>query len=288
MNAEQEVLTPEVLIAEANAPMVSPGAEAQLLAVCAPRVQLIEEYTAKAGALQVRTPDEAQQAKGLMAQINADGKAIMDAISTHKANAQARHKLWTTFENRFIEPFRAAREAIKAKVIKYDEEQKAMALAEARRLQAIADEKARRERERQEQEAAAARAKEEDARQAAEKARRDAEAASGAERARLEAEARKKDREAAAAAAKAEVKQEAAATVIAPVIEVKAQKSGVRARSDVTVEIVDIKAFVRQAAEETYLCGYIDQPSLAANLKRAKSANKMLTIPGVKFGEKTV
>jgi hypothetical protein len=78
-----------------------------------------------------------------MADIDRDSKAIAAAIEPHKRAAQARHKLWTTFEAFFADPFAAARRAVKVKVIAWQEEQRERAEAEQRRLQAEADEAAR-------------------------------------------------------------------------------------------------------------------------------------------------
>jgi hypothetical protein len=110
--------------------------------------------------------------------------------------------------------------AAKRAILKYDTEEEQKRIAEQRRLQAIADEKARVEREKAEAEARRQRAIEEEARQKAEAARRAAEQASAEERARLLKEAEAAERKAAAANAKAETKTELAAAVVAPVVEI--------------------------------------------------------------------
>jgi hypothetical protein len=83
-------------------------------------------------------------------------------------------------------------------------------------------------------------------------------------------------------------REEQAAQVIAPQIMVAAPKSTVRMQTVVTCEITDITEFVKAAAVNSMLCGYIDQASLAAALKKAKQSNSMLSVAGVKFGTRMV
>jgi hypothetical protein len=155
--------------------------------------------------------------------------------------------MWTSFENFFVDPIEAARKAVKGKVIAWQQEEQRKAAAEQARLQAIADEQARKERERLEAQAA-----------------------------KLKTPELKQERE------------EQAAQVIAPQIIIAAPKSSVRMQTVVTCEIVDIVEFVKAAAVNPMLCGYIDQTALAAALKKAKQSNSMLDVAGVKFGAKLV
>ena len=278
----------DTMLEAVNAPLVAQDAAQALLATVAPLVPRIAEYTDYAAALVVNNAEDAKAAAERAKAIRADITLVETTLEPHTQEASRRHKLLTGFRARFTDPFTAAGKLIKAKVTKWEDDERAKAEAERRRLQAEADERARREREKQEQAAAEARRKEEEARRAADEARAKAEAAQGEERRRLEAEADKRDREANAAAAKAEKREDAAQQVAAPVVKIVAPKSGIRARTDVTVEILDIVAFVQAAAANPMLCGYIDQPSLAAALKKAKASNPMFNVPGVMFGERRV
>jgi len=282
-----EVLEPDVFT-EVNAPLVSGDAAAQLLAAVAPLVPRIAEYKAYAESLTIRTAEDAKGATAKLDAIRADINIVKGAMEPHTAEADRRHKLLTAFRARFVDPFTASGKMIKDKAMAYEQAEAARIEEQRRKLQAEADERARREREKAEQAAREQREKEEAARRASEEARLKAEAASGEERARLQAEADKREREANAAKAKAEQKETTAAQVAAPVIHIPAPKSGIRARKDVTVEILSIEEFVKAAAANPMLCGYIDQPSLAAALKRAKASNPMFNVPGVRFSERTV
>ena len=269
----------DTMLEAVNAPLVAQDAAQALLATVAPLVPRIAEYTDYAAALVVNNAEDAKAAAERAKAIRADITLVETTLEPHTQEASRRHKLLTGFRARFTDPFTAAGKLIKAKVTKWEDDERA---------KAEADERARREREKQEQAAAEARRKEEEARRAADEARAKAEAAQGEERRRLEAEADKRDREANAAAAKAEKREDAAQQVAAPVVKIVAPKSGIRARTDVTVEILDIVAFVQAAAANPMLCGYIDQPSLAAALKKAKASNPMFNVPGVMFGERRV
>lgn len=278
----------DTMLEAVNAPLVEHDAGQALLATVAPLVPRIAEYNDYAAALVVNNAEDAKAATAKYNEIRADITLVETTLEPHTHEAARRHKLLTGFRARFTDRLTAAGKLIKAKVTKLEDAEREKAAAEQRRLQAEADDRARREREKQEQAAAEARRKEEEARRAADEARAKAEAAQGEERRRLEAEAAKRDREAAAAAAKAEKREDAAAQVVAPVVKIEAPKSGMRARVDVTVDILDIAEFVKAAAANPMLGGYIDLPSLAANLKRAKASNPMFNVPGVRFGERRV
>lgn len=250
----------------------------------------LAEYVTMAAALEVDDAVSAEAAAKVCARIAADIKTVRDheVLSKITDGLHKLHRQWTGLRDLFVAPMERDRRTIKSKVTAWEAEEKAKAEAIRAKLQAEADAKARREREKQEAEARRQREIEETARRKAEDARREAEKAKGAERARLEAAANAADRAASAAAAKAETRAEAAASVIAPTIHVDMPKSGMRSQGIVTCEIVSITEFVRAAAARTDLCGYIDQESLAAALKKARIANSMFEAPGVKFGRKTV
>lgn len=283
--SEQEVLTPEVVIAESNAALITQEDGQKLIAALAPLRDRVE----KCRTLQrivVKDQATALEAKAMRDQIAKERKLVAETIAAHKEAAQKKHKLWTTFENWFLGPLNSAYKMIGESLDEYDAAQRRAAAAEAARLQAIADEKARREREKQEQEAARQRAIEDEARRKADEARRAAEQAGAEERKRLMEEAAKADREAERAKAKAEVKQEAAAAVIAPTINVEAQTSGKIARKVWVATVTDTKAFFSACAVRHELTGYVEIDT--TKMQRAKAANPMTEIPGVTFSQRTV
>lgn len=288
MTEKQEIITPELVVLESNQPLVKASDAKTLFAAVGPLVDRRNLYAQKAATLVVKTEADAISANDILKAISADTKTALEAIKAHKDAAKARHALWTKFEAFFAEPFAEAKKQINEKLFAWKKDVEAKVAAEQRRLQAIADEKARKEREAAEQAAAKQRAIEEEARRKAEEARRNAEEASVAERKKLLATAEAEERKANAAAAKAEVKAESAAQTIAPTIIIESPKVGIRARTDVVVEITDIVAFVMEAGSRHELCGFIDQDRLAANLKRAKASNKFFKCEGVTFTERLV
>lgn len=80
--------------------------------------------------------------------------------------------------------------------------------------------------------------------------------------------------------------REQAAAVTAPVIHVAAPTKTVKSQTRWFVKSIDLQVFIVAAAENRSLAGYItvDETKLA----RAKSANKMIEIPGVEFESRLV
>lgn len=283
--SEQEVLTPEVVIEESNAALITQEDGQALIATLSPLRERVEKCRALSQIV-VKDQATALEAKALRDQIAKERKIVSEAIAAHKEAAFAKHKLWSRFEGWFLDPMTAAYKMIGTALDKYDAEQRAAAEKERQRIQAIADEKARREREAAEQAAAKQRAIEDEARRKADEARRQAENASAEERKRLNAEADKADREAERAAAKASAKTEQAAAVVAPTLNVEAQTSGKIARKVVVATVTDSKAFFSACAVRHELTGYVEINTTA--MQRARSANPMLEIPGVTFSHRTV
>lgn len=154
MQTEQEVITAELVVEQANKPVVSGDAAQELIAVVGPIIARRDQYAVQASKIVVTNAEEANAATALLEAIAKDGKAVTAAIANFKQEANRRWKLWTSFENFFLDPFEACRKSIKGKVISWQEAERIKAEAEQRRLQAKADEEARRERERLEKQAA--------------------------------------------------------------------------------------------------------------------------------------
>ena len=182
----------------------------------------IAPVVAQAEMLQIVTPqDYAAAAEALKANKGLQAKAdelFVAPWRNAKSVAEANRKKW---DDMLLAPLRRAESILKDKQLAWSQEQERIRQAEQARLQAIADEKARKEREKAESAArlqrekeAAARAEQERQERLAAQARNEVErqkAAAAAEAARKAAEA---------AAAKAEVKEDTAAAVAAPGIEV--------------------------------------------------------------------
>jgi hypothetical protein len=167
-----------------------------------------------------------KQVKGAQKRVDAELIAPWRAV---KANAVANMKKW---DDMFLVPLVKAEDILKEKQLAYDAEQERIRQAEQRRLQAAADEAARKEREKaeaaarlQREKEAAARAEQERQEALARKARNEVErqkAAAAAEAARKVAEA---------AAAKAAVREDTAAAVVAPVVSVASVRPMVSGQS---------------------------------------------------------
>lgn len=169
---------------------------------------------AQASSIAVNSPAAYADAATFLKSVKAAQKKVADFFGPMKAKAHAAWKEITGTETNTLAPLTEAEALVKRKMLAYSEEQERIRLAEQRRLQAIADEQARKEREKAEAAAREQRRREEDARRAEAEALERAQAAANAEeRAKAEAEAEKARKAADAAAAKAEVREEAAAMV---------------------------------------------------------------------------
>jgi hypothetical protein len=242
--------------------------------------------------------NEIKKVKGLKAR-------IVDFFKPSKESAWETHKKIVANEQSFTSRLDAFEVAGKLAIQKYDAVEEVKRAAEERRLQAIADEQARKEREKQESAARLLREKENAARLAEEEARKRAEAAKQAQidaerkereattaKARQQAQeaaerARKKQVEAAkvaeserlraeSAKAKAEVKDEQAAAVVASVVQVAsvaAKQAGESTTKKWTYRIIDETLIPRE-----YLC-----PNEKALQGMATGTKGLVKIPGVEF-----
>ena len=197
---------------------------------------------------------------------------------THEAWKQA-----VADRDSFLVPLKAAEQHVKLTVTTFDREEQEQRLAEQRRLQAEADERARKERMKIEQEAAKQRAIQEEKERLAAEARRKAEEAEGAERKRLLAEAEAAERKAAAATAKLEAKEEQAATIIAPVITVAApeKQNGEATRQRWKMKLADKAALIASAASGNDLAASLLAYDEATGNRLAASIKGNVRIPGV-------
>ena len=116
--------------------------------------QDIAPIVARANAIAVHTPDQRTEAVEFLKAVKG---AHRRATEFFAPLVEATHKAWKrTTEARLsiLDPLETAERTVKTTVTRYDQDQERIRLDEQRRLQAIADETARKERERLEKEAA--------------------------------------------------------------------------------------------------------------------------------------
>lgn len=232
----------------------------------------------------IATADDYQETAGHLQEIKAQLKAADAFFDGPIKTAHDLHKTLVARKKIVTDPLRQSEDIDKKKMMGFTAEQQRKAEEERRRLQAIADEKARKEREAAEQAAARQRAIEAEQRAKAETARREAEAASSAEKRRLLAEAEAAERKAAAAAVRVEAAEDKAALVEAPIIAVAAsvpKVAGQSIRRTWKAEIVDMGAFL--AAAIKYNRADLISPNMEMLAALAKGLGERAEFPGVKF-----
>lgn len=106
--------------------------------------------------LAIATPDDYTEAAEALKGIKSLTKEIESCFGPLKQKASEAHKSIVAEEKKQLAPLVEAESLCKRKMLGYQDEQRRIAEAEQRRLQAIADEKARKEREALEAKAAAA------------------------------------------------------------------------------------------------------------------------------------
>jgi len=241
----------------------------------------VAPVVARASALAIVTPQDYENAAGFLQDVKAAQKRVNDFFDPMIESA---HKTWKSAlaqKATFADPLKSAEATTKHKALAWQAEQERIRQAEQRRLQAEADERARKEREKQEAAARLQREKEEAARRAEEDARRQAQAATDA-KAREAAlrEAEKRRAEAEAAAAKAAVREDAATVVVAPVVHVASVTPKIKGQSTATVwkaRVTHIDLVPRE-----YLI--VNDQALQAFARATKGAVKL---PGVEMYQET-
>lgn len=234
----------------------------------------------------IATPEQFAQTADHLKEIKAAQKKADEFFDPLTKQAFQLHKDIVARKKLLTDPLNESERIDKQKMLSYRQAEEAKAEAERRRLQAIADEQARKEREKAEQAAARQRAIEAEQRAKADEARRKAEEASDAERKKLLAEAESAERKAAAASAKIEVQEEKAAAVAAPVVVVAAaptKVAGVSTRKVWKATIVDRAAFFAFVHDQKRDDLILPNEKVLDSL--AKALKEMAKIPGVKFTE---
>lgn len=155
-NAVNKIETVEQVVAETNAVVpVSDGIRETLVRDLQPIAARLEEY-AQAAQMPIESPSGAEAGALVCKRIADDIKAVKghDVLSKITSGLHQLHRKWTGVVGEFVTPMDAARRQIKSNVLKWEHAEREKAEAEQRRLQAIADEAARKERERLEKQAA--------------------------------------------------------------------------------------------------------------------------------------
>ena len=237
-------------------------------------IATIEERTKN---VVVRNPAEREAVYSLIQLCKTKKKSIVDFFADMKEKAFKAHRAISAAEKAETDKLDAFERAGKLAIQQYDEAENQKRIAEQRRLQAIEDERARKEREKAAQEAARQAEIEKQAREKAEAARRAAEAAGAAERAKLLAEADKADRQAAAAAVKSVNAATTVAEIVAPVVQVQAPAKlvGESVRKIWNARILDAKKIPID-----YLAMWID-PKKVDDFARATKGN--VPVAGIEF-----
>jgi len=109
------------------------------------KVSKVEEW---AGALVIKTPAEYSVALQTVQRIKAIRSNVVEFFKLSKDSAYAAWKAIVANEKSFTDKLDAAEKTAKRVLLAYQEAEEAKRIAEERRLQAIADEKARKEQER--------------------------------------------------------------------------------------------------------------------------------------------
>jgi len=236
----------------------------------------------RAAAMVIVTPQDYEMAAQGLKELKGAQKRVDETFLAPwrkaKSDAEAQRKKW---DDLLMVPLMQAEQIFKSKQIAWNQEQERIRQAEQRRLQAAADEAARKEREKSEAAArlqrekeAAARAEQERQEALARQARNEVErqkAAAAAEAARKIAEA---------AAAKAAVREETAAAVVAPVVTVASVQPEIKGQHITKTW----KARVVNAALVPREWMVINQSALDAFARSTKGA---VQIAGVEMYEET-
>jgi hypothetical protein len=114
----------------------------------------ITRAEAWANALVIKTPEQDAEASQNIKALKTIKNSIMEFFRPSKESAAATHKAIVANEKLFTDKLDGVERIAKQKILAYREEQERIRLAEQARLQAEADEKARREREALEKKAA--------------------------------------------------------------------------------------------------------------------------------------
>lgn len=121
-----------------------------------PIADRLSGYEAIASGAVCRTSDDAATLTGVLANIDLDLKSVeaCDVLAKITDGLHKLHRKWTGLRGLFVDPLKASKRTIRDAIVAYQTEQQRIAEERQRKLQAEADEKARKERERLEAQSA--------------------------------------------------------------------------------------------------------------------------------------
>jgi hypothetical protein len=219
----------------------------------------VSKAEAWAAGLTIGTPEEYGAALDVVKRFKAVRANVVAFFADSKSKAHAAWKAVVASESAFTDKIDAAEKVAKAKLVAYQQAEEAKRMAEQRRLQAIADEAARKEREKIEAQARAAREKEE--------------AALAAEAAAIKAEAKAESAEAVQAAP-------------AVIVESRIASAGQSTRKAWKARLVSLEALTGIPAGDIRLT-FLSFDEGAAN-KFAGATKGMVKVAGVEWVEESV
>ena len=149
MSENSEITEVAEIIAATNAATIQEPIKLALVRDLGPIADRIPLYQQKAKEIVVDCEGAAVSAATACDEIAEDLKLVKDneVLGRITNGLHGLHKRWVGLRDRFVTPLEASRKEIKGKVLSWQETERVKAEEETRRLQAAADEKARREQE---------------------------------------------------------------------------------------------------------------------------------------------
>lgn len=156
MSDNATILHLDEVVCRTNAVAISTEIRDRLIADLGPVADRLAGYASAAEGMQVRNQEEATEATTVLAAINADIAAVEkhETLRTITTGLHGLHKRWVEFRETFLRDLDGSKAKLRGKVVGWQRAEQARAAEQQRKLQAEADERARREREKLEAKAA--------------------------------------------------------------------------------------------------------------------------------------
>lgn len=155
---EQAVVELGELVVQTSSLQIADAQRTALVDTLRPIAERLSQHAVDSASLVVCDVASAQRAAKLREQILEDSKAALTTLDEFDNKLINRlyslHRGWTALRGRFSSPLEAAAKTLKQKIGAFEQEQQAAAEREQARLQAEADERARKEQERLQKKAA--------------------------------------------------------------------------------------------------------------------------------------
>ena len=229
-----------------------PTTAAQCLAVARPDAVIPEDLEMAVELLEINTPAQADQAGGILADIQRLRKAVEEKFEGPTRLAHAAWKALTSWRGECLKPIEAAEGAVKRKIGAWQQAEQTRLLAEQRQ-------------------------REEESRQRAEEERKRLEAEVAAQAVALEAEGRAEEAEELRADATEAIAQVVESQFLPPMAAPKVKVAGTSISEDWKAAVVDFDAFFEEAYQNKQLRAYWEPKQTAINqgVKALKGAFKV-------------